>query len=489
MDWQVTKTRVLRKVAAGASAAGDLGARYAPRLIRPRGVVSAFFDGTSVGIAVIRPQNRHSRVETSATVTLDVEAFANPAAAGKALAKAVAGLKRPPRALVAVVGAELTFERRIALPPMPVEETDVAVEFQADRVLPFPAGEMRVDYAIESAGADGVQSVIVLAITDETARGIEAVAQAAGLTLAATFSAPWALYASVAADEAAGGRPKAVIYRRREGIEIAVGTTRAVAMSRFARNGDPGGVPGELARTASAAGIALDKGALVFAPREFAGALASAGSPFEASALDAALEARAGASGDSPAAAVAIAAGTLYVRGVPVPNFHAPSASERRKRRVTAYHGRIAKYGAAACAVVALFSVTLVVYWVYTLVLESKARGLAAANAALKAAVARSDTARTWLTARTILLDVLGGVTDVFPESAGAFVKSLSVAESGKVSVQGKVPNPKAAYDLVAALSNVKGFRNVKLDTGTPDPAGGYAFGISFDVDSWRAKK
>ena len=103
--------------------------------------------------------------------------------------------------------------------------------------------------------------------------------------------------------------------------------------------------------------------------------------------------------------------------------------------------------------------------------------------------MARLEIVRPWTEGRSILLDVLGGVTEVFPDSPAAFVKSLSVAESGKASVQGKVDNAKAAYDLVAALSKVKGFQGVKLDSGAADPTGGYSFAISFEVDDWRARK
>ena len=245
MDWQVTKTRIFEKAATGASAAGDLAARYIPRLARRGGAVSVFLDGRSAGIAVIRPVNRHSRVEMSAAVTFDDDALADPAAAGAALAEALVGLARRPRMLVVAVGAELTFERKIALPGMPVEETDAAVEYQADRVLPFAAGEMRFDYAVESTGADGVQTVIISAITEETARKIEALAAAMGLNLAAVYVAPGALYAAVAApDDRSNCLARAVVYRRQSGIEIAVGSAKVAVMSRFARSAAPNDAAG-----------------------------------------------------------------------------------------------------------------------------------------------------------------------------------------------------------------------------------------------------
>jgi hypothetical protein len=490
MDWQVTKARIFEKAATGASAAGELAARYIPGLARRGGAVSVFLDGKAAGIAVIRPVNRHSRVEMSAAVTFDEDALTDPAAAGAALAESLVGLARRPRTLVVAVGAELTFERKIALPGMPVEETDAAVEFQADRVLPFAAGEMRFDYAVESTGADGVQTVVISAITEDTARKIEALAAAMGLNLAAVYAAPGALYAAVAApDETSDGLARAVVYRRQSGIEIAVGSAKVAVMSRFARSAASNDVAAELRRTASAAGIDLGKGAVVFGERELLDALMRSEPAIDVRPLETALEASAGSCGEGSSAAAAIAAGTLYVRGAQLPNFQAPAASVRRKERKTKAHGRVARYAAGAGAVVAFVVLCITSYWIYTAVLESRANGLAAANSALKAAIGRADTARPWLAGRTRLLDVLAGVTDVFPDSPAAFVKSLSVAESGKVSMQGKVSNPKAAYDLVAALSNVKGFRNVKLDNGAADASGGYGFAVSFEVENWGAMK
>jgi hypothetical protein len=490
MARQVTKGRIIGVAASALSAAGDLAAKFLPRLARRGGVVTAFLDGKSAAVAVIRPVNRHSRVETSASIALEEEALANPEATGQALMMALEGLKRPPRTLVVAVGAELTFERKIALPAMSVEETDAAVEFQADRVLPFAASEMRFDYAVESAGADGVQSIVVSAITDETSAKIEAMSKAAGLTLAAVYAAPSAVYAAMAASTAAaGGGPKAVIYRRAAGVEMAVGTAGAPAMSRFVERASEADVAPELMRTASAAGIDLAGGATVFAQRELVDGLSAANRALEARSLETALEEWAGAAGEGPGAAAAIAAGTVFVRGVSIPNFYAPSAQEHRKERTSAMHGRTAKYVAAGLAAAAVIVLAVTGYWVYALVLESKARALAGPNADLKAAMARLEVARPWTEGRSILLEVLGGVTEVFPDSPAAFVKSLSVAESGKASVQGKVDNAKAAYDLVAALSKVKGFQGVKLDSGAADQAGGYSFAISFEVDSWRARK
>jgi len=489
MDWQVTKARILRKALSVAAAALDLAARYVPRLARRKGAVSAFLDGRTVTVAVIRRQNRHSRAEVCISVPLGEDALTNPDAAGQAIRRVLDGVRRPPRAFVGVVGAELIFERKIALPPMPVEETDAAVEFQADRVFPFPASEMRIDYAVESAGAEGIQSIIISGITDETARKIEQLSKAAGLVLEAIVAGPCALYAAVAGDAAAGiGR--AVICRRADGADIAVGTTGTVAMSRFVRTDLSSDVSDELRHTASAAGIDPDGIAAVYVSSGLSVTLSKPGAvPGEVRGLEAALEAATGASCETPGAAPAIAAGTLYVRGAVLPDFHAPARAARRRKRDTALRARLAKYAALAAIAAAFVALCLTGYWVYAVALESKAARLALANASLKAAAERADIARPWMTGRTALLDVLSGVTDVFPGSPAAFAKSLSVAESGKVSLQGKVGDPKAAYDLVAALSRVKGFRNVKLDNGAADPSGGYNFAISFEADYWRARK
>jgi len=488
MDWAVTKKRALDAASAGMSAVADLAATYVPRLARHAGVLSVFFDGKVISVAVIRPRNSHSRVEKSAVITLDEDAFENPEAAGRAIAAVTEGMKKPPRALVAAIGAELTFERRITLPPMPPAETDAAVDFQADRVLPFPAGEMGVDYTIESVASDGTQSIVIAATTNETLEKISAVALAAGRSLAAVYAAPAALYGLVvAADEPAAGAVTSVIYRRTEGVEIAVGATHAPSLSRFARNGAASSIAAELARTASAAGVRLDGPARVFAPREIADLLSDSG--LGVYPLDRALEAGAEARPEDASAAVAVAAGTLYVRGMPLPNFHTPSALARRNQRSSALHSRIAKYAAAAAGVVAFLVLYFAGYWIYTLALESRAQRFALANADLKAAVARAETARPWTNSRSALLDVLANASEVFPDSSQAFVKSLSIAESGKVSIQGKVGTPQAAYDLVAALSTAKGFQNVKLDSGAADSAGGYSFAISFETDNWRVAR
>ena len=490
MDWQVTVARVRKRVAAGASAAGDLAARFLPRLARRSGVVSVFIDGKSLTVAVLRPSNSHSRLESVIPAELDQDALAEPAAAGEAVRAALQGLKKPPRAMLAVLGAEFTFERRIALPPMPVSETDAAVAFQADRVLPFPSGEMRCDYAVESTAPDGVQSVILSAITTETADKVEAIARAAGLALAGIVAAPVALYAATAgADEAPAGTAKGILHKRHGGIEIAVGTSRAAAISRFVRNGASADAAGEFLRTASSAGIAAPS-TVVYATRSLAPSVAPGASGFEVRTLEDALHARLGsAPGDMPGAAAAVAAGMLHVTRVALPNFSAPASATRVAPWTARFEGRSARYALAAACAALLVMLVLGGYWIRTLMLEAKANRLAAANAPLKAAVARADTARPWTTDRATLLDVLAGVTEVFPDSSGSFVKSLSVAESGKVSMQGKVDNPNAAYDLVAALSAVKGLSNVKLDSGSADSTGGYSFGISFEADEWRSAR
>jgi hypothetical protein len=468
-----------------------VAAKYIPGLARKGGVVSVMLDGKAASVAVVRPGKDRPRLELCAAVAFDEEALASPGAAGEAILSAIAGLKRPPKSLVVAVGAELTFERRITLPAMPVEETDAAVEFQADRVLPFPAGEMRVDYAVESVSRDGIQSVIVSAVTSETAAKIEAMAASAGLALVAIVAAPAALYAAVAApDRAATDRPMAVVYRRREGLEIAVGTAGAAAMSRYARdNGTASNVTAELARTGMTAGIEASRGMLVLAPREMGQELSSRGASLEARPLEGAIEALVGSPCEDACTAPAIAAGVLYVSGAPLANFHVSSAVTRRREWKGFLRGRAMKYAAAAGAAVAVFVLVFGGYAVYTLVLESKADALAAKNAPLKAAIARAETARPWTTGKGALLDVLANVTEVFPNAGGAFVKSLTVGEAGKVALQGKVPNPQAAYDLVATLSKVKGMTNVKLDSGTTDSAGGYTFAVSFEVDNWRPKK
>lgn len=484
MNWKAPITRVGESASAAASAAWKQTGGRLSGLSRRSGVVSIFLDGPTVSVAVLRLRNRTPRVEMTALLRLEADTLADAESAGRALADALKEVKNAPDQLVVSVGTELTFERRVVLPAMTPEETDAAVMFQADRVLPFPTAEMRIDYVVQAADGAEAQTVAISAIAEQTARSIEILATSAALSLAAVYQGASALYTAVAtSSNQAVGTPRALIYGRHEGVEMALGSAEGVLTSRFVRS-NASSAPSELSRTAAAAGIAADGGMAVFASRDLVCGFDGTGTSFDVTPIEETLAAFGAVEGST--AAVAAASGALYLNRASLPNFHESSLDVRRKGKALSKRARAGRYAATAMALPALVAISGLGYWGYVRSLESKADALETANGELKASLARAEAGRPWISDRLVLVDVLAGVTNAFPRSSQAFVKSLSVAESGKVSIQGRMPTAQAAYDLVADLSKTSGLQNVKLDTGSADSSGGYSFALSFEIEKWK---
>ncbi len=101
------------------------------------------------------------------------------------------------RDVVAMVSGSQVFIRRITMPPMPQEELDEVIPFEATKHVSFPVEQLEVDYMIVGEKeVDGVrnQDILLVATPKEVVEQQKSIIREAGLRTVAVTVAPMVLW-------------------------------------------------------------------------------------------------------------------------------------------------------------------------------------------------------------------------------------------------------------------------------------------------------
>ncbi len=110
--------------------------------------------------------------------------------------------------VVIMVSGPQVFIRRIAMPPMPKDELDEVISFEASKHISFPVDQLAVDYLIVGEKVvDGVknQDILIVAIPNEVVEKEVSIVRAAGLKPVAVTVSPMVMWKAFQSNGQASG--------------------------------------------------------------------------------------------------------------------------------------------------------------------------------------------------------------------------------------------------------------------------------------------
>ncbi len=121
----------------------------------------------------------------------------DPRAVAKLVKECLADGGISARNVVIMVSGSQVFVRRITMPPMPKEELDEVIPFEATKLVSFSVDQLEVDYIIVGEKDDGgviSQDILLVATPKEVVEQQESIIRAAGLKAVAVTVAPMVLW-------------------------------------------------------------------------------------------------------------------------------------------------------------------------------------------------------------------------------------------------------------------------------------------------------